>query len=251
MTNWNDKTVIVTGAASGIGKACAELFADYGANVVLSDLESSAGEEVAARFRDEGAEAMFVGCDVSNPEQIQGLVDSAVETFGALDVAVNNAGVRGDMMPLAEIELEHWQQIIDVNLTGVFTGMKAQIQAMLDSGGGSIVNVASVAGQVGFPDVAAYTASKHGVVGLTRTAALEYSSQGIQINCIGPAVIETPMVEDMTGDEESREQLLGAHPIGRFGTPREVAELIAFLGGDEAGFITGSFIPIDGGYLSK
>lgn len=251
MTDLNNRTAIVTGAASGIGKATAHHFADCGARVVVSDLADSPGEAVAAEIADAGNEAIFVACDVSNPEQVQRLVDRTVDEYGGVDIGINNAGVRGDMKPTADFELGEWQQILDVNLSGVFYCMKAQLKAMLADGKGAIVNVASVAGQVGFPNVAPYTAAKHGVVGLTRSAALEYSKQGVRINAVGPAVIETPMVGDMVEDEESRQQLLAAHPIGRFGTPEEVASLLAFLSGDEAGFITGSFFPVDGGYLAQ
>lgn len=251
MSSLQGKVAIVTGAASGIGKACAEVFAERGAQVVVSDLVDTAGEEVARAIVDEGGDARFVACDISKSEQVEALIEETDRAFGGLDIAVNNAGIRGELVELADTSNEHWRQVIDVNLTGTFFCMKAEIEAMLEEGGGSIVNVASVAGQVGFAGVGPYTAAKHGLVGVTRTAALEYSKKGIRVNAIGPGVVETPMVQDMTGEPEGRQQLLDAHPIGRFGTPREVGELIAFLGGDEAGFITGSFIPIDGGYLAQ
>ena len=245
-----DRVAVITGAASGIGKACAEVFCRRGAKVVLSDLESSNGESVAAGLRDQGYDAIFVACDVSDAEEVENLMDQAVETFGTLHIGVNNAGISGQMEMTGEMSTEAWQQVIDVNLTGAFFCMKAQIEKMLAGEGGSIINVASVAGAVGFATAPAYTASKHGLVGLTRTAALEYSAQGIRVNVIGPGVIKTPMVDDTLADEEASQSLLASHPIGRFGEPEEVANLVAFLAGDDSSFVTGSYYPVDGGYLA-
>lgn len=247
----NAKVAVITGGASGIGKACAEVFAQRGARVVLSDLPDSDGESVAAAIRDKDGEAIFVPCDVSSPEQVNDLMERAVQEFGELHIGVNNAGISGDFEPTADTSLEEWQRVLDINLTGAFLCMKAQIPAMLEAGGGSITNVSSVAGRVGFPGASAYTASKHGMVGLTKSASIEYSSQGIRVNAVGPAVIETPMVGDMLADDETREGLLAAHTIGRFGTPEEVAKFIAFLASDDASFITGGYHAIDGGYLSQ
>ena len=250
MTNLTDKVAVITGAASGIGRACAVEFARRGAKVVVSDLEGTEGEAVAKSIRDEGGEAIFVPCDVADADQVQALMDRAVDEFGALHIGINNAGISGNFQTTGDVSDQDWQRVIDINLSGAFYCMRAQINHMVKGDGGSIVNIASVAGDVGFATAPAYTASKHGLVGLTKAAALEYSALGIRVTAIGPAVIETPMVEDMIADETANASLLANHPIGRFGTPVEVANLAAFLASDEASFITGSYHAVDGGYLA-
>jgi NAD(P)-dependent dehydrogenase (short-subunit alcohol dehydrogenase family) len=199
----------------------------------------------------QGCEAMFVAADVTRPEECEALVSQALSRHGRLDVACNNAGIGGVQAPLADYPLEAWAQVIDVNLSGVFYGMKYQIAAMLQGGGGAIVNVASILSAVGFANAAAYTAAKHGVVGLTRAAALEYAQHGLRINAVGPGFIHTPMISSLEQDSAANAMLVGAHPIGRLGQPDEVAELVVWLACERASFVTGAYYPVDGGYLAR
>ena len=244
-----NKTVIITGAASGIGKATATLFAKQGANVVISDIQEAEGAAVAKELSAAGGKASFFKTDVSKPEEMEALVDFAVKTYGKLDIAVNNAGIGGELNPTADISIEGWQQVISINLNSLFYGMKYQIQAMLKNGSGSIVNISSILGSVGFAGSAGYSAAKHGIIGLTQTAAIEYSAQNIRINAVGPGFIETPLLNAL--DAEMKKQLVALHPIGRLGKSEEVAELILWLGSDKSSFVTGSYYPIDGGYLAR
>ena len=246
-----DKVALVTGGSSGIGRAIALAWAREGAKVVLSDINAKAGEETVAQLRDRGCEALFVAADASKPADSENLVERAVSKFGRLDVACNNAGIAGAAAMTADYPLDGWQQVIDLNLSGVFYGMKYQIGAMLKSGGGSIVNIASVLGAVAFATAPAYVAAKHGVVGLTKAAALEYSAQGIRINSVGPAFISTAMTADLRNDTDINAMLVAQHPIGRLGRAEEVAELVAWLSSDRASFATGAYYPIDGGYLAR
>ncbi len=244
-----NKTVIITGGSSGIGKATAELFAKEGANVVVSDINESDGAKVVKAIVEKGGKASFFKTDVGKPEQMEALVNFAVKTYGQLDVAVNNAGIGGEINPIADMSVEGWQHIININLNSLFFGMKYQIQAMLKNGSGSIVNISSILGSVGFAGSAGYTAAKHGVVGLTQTAALEYSAQKIRVNAVGPGFIETPLLDAL--DAEMKKQLVALHPIGRLGKSEEVAELIYWLASENASFVTGSYYPVDGGYLAR
>ncbi len=245
-----DRVALVTGAGSGIGRAIALGLAAEGARVVVSDLDEAGGAETVAAIEKSGGTAIFVRADVSKPEEGEALVGSAVKELGALHVAVNNAGIGGPTAPTGDYPIDGWDRVIAINLSGVFYGMRYQIPALLDSGGGSIVNVASILGQVGFPSSSAYVAAKHGVVGLTRSAALEYAARGVRVNAVGPAFINTPLIEkNMT--PEARAGLVAKHPIGRLGESEEVAELVVWLSSEKASFVTGSYYAIDGGYLAQ
>ena len=244
-----DSVALVTGAASGIGRAIARRYAAEGARVVVSDVDLEGGRQTVSQIEEADGQAVFVEADVSDPEASADLVRQTVEAYGRLDIACNNAGISGAQHPTGGYPLDAWDRVIAVNLSGVFYGLRAQIPAMLETGGGAIVNVASILGRVGFKTSPAYVAAKHGVVGLTRTAALEYSAQGVRVNAVGPGFIDTPLLDGADGAQ--RDRLVQRHPIGRLGQPDEVAALVAWLGSDQAGFVTGSYYPIDGGYLAQ
>jgi NAD(P)-dependent dehydrogenase (short-subunit alcohol dehydrogenase family) len=246
-----DKVAMVTGAASGIGRSTAIAYAREGARVAVVDVDGEGGEQTVERIRQDGGEALFLEADVSNPEDCRAAVQATVDEYGQLDCACNNAGIAGEQNPLADYSLEGWDRLISINLSGVFYCMKYEIPAMLAAGGGSIVNMASILGHVGFAGAPAYVSSKHGVLGLTETAALEYGPQGIHVNAVGPGFIQTPMIAGLEADQAVKEQLIALHPIGRLGEPEEVAELVVWLSSDRASFVTGSYYPIDGGYLAR
>lgn len=252
MGRLDGKTAVITGAASGIGRAAALLFSAEGAKVVVADWQETEGQQVADEVRSKGGEATFLKTDVSSPDDVQRMIDAAVETYGKLDVLFNNAGVEGEQAPTGDCTLENWDRVININLKGVFLGTKFGIQAMLKTGGGSIINTASVAGLVGFRGIPAYSASKGGVVQLTKTAALEYAQQNIRVNVICPGVIWTPMVERFTsGGDEVRQAMEQLEPVGRFGTAEEVANLALFLASDESSFCTGAPFIVDGGFVAE
>lgn len=244
---FKDKVIIVTGSTFGIGKSTAIAFAQRGAKVVLSDC--LADEDTEIYIKKNGGDAIFVKCNVSNEEDVKNLVASAIAHYGRLDYAFNNAGIEGTPAPVADCTNDNWDKTININLKGVWFCMKYQIPEMLKVGGGSIVNNASIAGLVGFAGVPAYVASKHGVVGLTKNAALDYAKQGIRVNAVCPGVIQTPMIDRFTGgDQSALEQLKAGKPMGRLGHPEEIADTVVFLCSGAASFITGQAIAIDGGW---
>jgi NAD(P)-dependent dehydrogenase (short-subunit alcohol dehydrogenase family) len=245
-----NKVAIITGAGSGIGRAIAELYAAEGANVLVSDINEKGGEETVDLITKKSGKAFFVKADTSNPSDNKNLVDEAVKKFGALHIAVNNAGIGGPIKPTGEYPVDGWDKVIAINLSGVFYGMRYQIPAMLEAGGGTIVNMASILGKVGTKGSPAYVAAKHGVVGLTETAAIEYAAQNIRVNSIGPGYILTPLLTN-TLDDATMKMLAGLHPIGRLGRAEEVAELALWLNSDKSSFVTGSYYNIDGGYLAQ
>ena len=245
-----NKVAIVTGAASGIGKAISLLYASEGAKIVVSDIDEKGGNETVAELKAKGSQAIFVKADTSKPDDNKNVVDVAVKEFGALHIAVNNAGVGGPLGVTGEYPIDGWDKVIAINLSGVFYGLRYQIPAILAAGGGSIVNVASILGKVGAKGSPAYVAAKHGVIGLTETAALEYANQKIRINSIGPGYIVTPLVTKAL-DEAAMKGLIGLHPMGRLGRSEEVAELALWLNSDKASFVTGAYYNVDGGYLAQ
>lgn len=251
MTKVSISVAIVTGAASGIGRKCAEFFSREGARVVVSDIDEVGGQETVDIIRMSGGEAIFIKADVSDHRECKNLVDQAVRQYGRLDCACNNAGIGGEQNRTADYSIEGWQKLIGINLSGVFYCMKYEIPAMLESGGGAIVNVASILSRVAFSGAPAYVSAKHGVVGLTQDAALEYGQEGVRINAVGPGFIRTPMISDLEKDVDTYNQLVALHPIGRLGEPEEVAELVIWLCSSKASFVTGAYYPVDGGYLAR
>jgi len=252
MNTFKGKTAIVTGGASGIGEAAALLYAEEGCNVVISDLNKEKGHKVAEQIKQSGGVAIFIKADVSKPADCENLINKTIEFFGNIDIAFNNAGIGGESNAVADMSIEGWNKIIAVNLSSVFYCMKYELLQMQKQGKGVIVNNSSILGQVGFENAAGYVAAKHGVIGLTQNAALEYSAKGIRINAIGPAFINTPLLTEAgMNDNIKQSVLVPMHPIGRLGESKEVAELVVWLSSDKASFVTGSYYAVDGGYLAK
>ena len=251
------KVALITGGASGIGRATALTFAREGAKLVIADMHDEGGDQTVHLITENGGAAIFVQTDVTQATAVEALISKAVETYGRLDCAHNNAGISGTGIVgaqralTAEYPEERWHQVLAVNLTGVWLCMKYEIAQMLTQASGAIVNTASVAGLVGLPYASAYVASKHGVVGLTKTAALEYAQRGIRVNCVCPGYIQTPMTATATQDPARRALIIASEPVGRMGHPEEVAETVVWLCSNAASFVTGHALTVDGGYMAQ
>lgn len=253
MKEFEGKVALVTGGGSGIGRATALAFAREGAQIVIGNRNVQRGEETVSLIRDAGGTASFKRTDVLVAAEVKALVDHAMTTYGRLDVAFNNAGIEGEVKPTLVDQTEaNFDAVMGVNVKGVWLSMKYEIPKMLDQGGGAIVNCSSVAGVIAFPGIGIYAASKHAVIGLTKTAALEYSAQGIRINAVNPAVIDTEMVDRLAdGMNMKKDDLTTFHPIGRIGRVEEVAEAVLWLCSDKASFVTGHSLLIDGGFTAR
>lgn len=246
------EVAVVTGAASGIGRACALIFAREGARVLVSDVDEKGGLETIRLIQANGGTAVFKAANVAHHDDVAALMQYAVDTYGSLSMLVNNAGIGGDSAPTGDYPLEAWDRVIAINQSGVFYGMKYAIPHILKSGGGAIVNMASILGVVGFANSIAYVAAKHAVVGMTKVAAMEYSAQGIRVNVVGPAFINTPLLAALDEMGEGvRQMITNLHPMGRMGESEEVAELTVWLCSKRASFCTGAYYPVDGAYLAQ
>jgi len=246
------KIALVTGGGSGIGRATAILFAREGAKVVVADYNVDGGERTARAIKEAGGEAIFHPADVANPKEVEAMVAKTVAAYGRLDCAFNNAGIEGEFSSTPECTLENWQRVISINLSGVFYCMKYEIPEMLKTGGGTIVNTSSICGLAGIANTSAYTAAKHGVAGLTKTAALEFSSKGIRVNAVCPGFIRTPMVARvMDRGSFDEKAVIQTHPINRLGQPEEIAETVLWLSSDASSFVSVVPMPVDGAYMAQ
>lgn len=244
----DDKVALVTGAGSGIGLAIARAYAKEGAKVIISDINEEHGKQAVDALKAEGGEATFVKADTAKPEEVEALVQKTVETYGRLDIACNNAGIGGEQAETGDYSLDGWRKVLSINLDGVFYGCKYELEQMEKNGGGIIVNMASIHGTVAAPLSSAYTAAKHGVVGLTKNIGAEYGQKNIRCNAVGPAYIDTPLLESLSGDMKNA--LIAKHPMGRLGKAEEVAELVLFLSSEKSSFMTGGYYLVDGGYTA-
>ncbi len=250
--SFQNKVVLITGATSGIGRTTALAFAAAGAKVVLSGRRQTEGEAVVAEIKAAGGTAAFLRTDVTDEAQVAALIAFTVSTYGRLDVAFNNAGTEGELSPVTAASVENYRQTFDINVLGTLLALKHEIPAMLKNGGGSIINVSSIAGLIGLAGASVYVGSKHAVLGITKSVALEVAKQGIRVNAVSPAAIDTGMLDRFTGNNpDTKAAFGGMHPIGRYGQPREIADAVLFLASDQASFITGQSLTVDGGFTAQ
>ncbi len=250
--DFKNQTAFITGASTGIGRATALAFAACGARVALADVNEGAGKEIKSQIENQGGEALFIKCDVSLSQDVERALQMTLERWGSLDFAFNNAGIEGASAATSEMSESEWDRVISVNLKGIWLCLRAQIPLMLKKGSGSIVNCSSIAGLVGFQGASAYVASKHGVIGLTKTAALELAKTGVRVNVVCPGVIETPMIERVThGEAQVTKQLVQGEPMGRMGKPEEIAAAVLWLSSKQSTFVTGHALVVDGGWVAQ